>query len=184
METVIFSFGVVLFLLGLIGRVEAREIKVGTDQVPARVIAAVIGVVFTLLALGRSGYLSQEVPVAADSPPPTVSWEGTWNTAWGTSINDTPSNIVVVFETAAAGEVVGSYEYLDPERQQPVRGRIEGQASGARLNATWEERGEGTLATGKLEFLAFADGASFVGRFLDAGTPESKLWWTGEREQD
>ena len=58
-EVALLSFGVILLLLGLIGRVKAKEIDVGTSSAVARVIVAVIGLALIVVSFDPGGAVSK-----------------------------------------------------------------------------------------------------------------------------
>ncbi len=58
-EVALLSFGVILLLLGLIGRVKAKEIDVGTSSAVARVIVAIIGLALIVVSFDPGGAVSK-----------------------------------------------------------------------------------------------------------------------------
>ncbi len=49
-EVALLLFGLILLLLGLVGRVKAKEIEVGTSSAMARIVAAAVGVLFIVFS--------------------------------------------------------------------------------------------------------------------------------------
>lgn len=49
-EVTLLVFGILLFLLGVVGKIKAKEIEVGTSSVTARVVTTVIGVFLIVLS--------------------------------------------------------------------------------------------------------------------------------------
>ena len=45
-QTILFVFGAILFLVGLIGHVKAKEIEVGSTSKTVRVLSFILGTVF------------------------------------------------------------------------------------------------------------------------------------------
>ena len=83
MEATLFTLGVILILVGLIGQVKAKEIEVGTKNPVVRVILGLLGTAFVSIALGLGtgslpdllrGTPSATPPPAAatDLPAPTL----------------------------------------------------------------------------------------------------------------
>ena len=76
-EVALLTFGVILLLLGLIGRVKAKEIDVGTSSAMARLTVGIIGVVLVVLSFDPVGVTSKiasqfgKGEQAAVAPTPT-----------------------------------------------------------------------------------------------------------------
>lgn len=169
MEITIFTFGVLLFLLGLVGKVEVRAIKVGTNNQLARVIAGIIGIGFVIIALSIS-----DVWGKLDKKEDVTHWMGNWETAWGNSLNFTEENHMRLSFIESPNGVKGNYRYLN------IRGEIEAAGNNDRLTGRWEELGGDNLS-GTLEFLMFSDKKTFIGKYTIDGEDEKIRVWKGEK---
>jgi hypothetical protein len=77
MEPILFLVGIGLILLGLIGKIEYKDIKIGTENRLVRVIVGVMGVVFVYWALKSYLFPAQLTPTPETLTPTTVSLPAT-----------------------------------------------------------------------------------------------------------
>lgn len=75
-DIALLTFGVILFLLGLIGRVKAKDLDVGTNNVFARAIGGTLGVLFIGLSLAPHDVVSGIFTTG--NAEARAAWEGTW----------------------------------------------------------------------------------------------------------
>lgn len=90
MEATLLTFGVLLILIGLIGKVKAKEIDVGTQNPFVRIILGVIGVLFVSIAL--------RIPLPFNVPGLTVT-PTTSNPPTVTEVSASPTSLVIPTDT-------------------------------------------------------------------------------------
>src|SRR5574341_2341490 len=97
MESTLFTCGILLLLVGLIGQVKAKEIEIGTKNPIVRIILGVIGVLFVYLALSKD-YLpilaspTQTSPISAPASTLVIPVSGSGPTS-GSPISSEDSNV-------------------------------------------------------------------------------------------
>jgi len=70
-QVTLLVFGILLFLVGLVGKVKAKEIEVGTSSRLARLVLALVGIVLVVLSF------NPKIPKSFYSTPPKQTVEGT-----------------------------------------------------------------------------------------------------------
>ena len=176
-DIALLTFGVILFLLGLIGRVKAKEMDVGTNNVLARSIGGTLGVLFIGLSLAPHDAVRSFF--TKGNPAAKEAWEGTWRYVTidraGTIVTGRPQialcpNDLIsgVFEDepAGSGTVLGQ---LGPDSRT-----VAGQWTNAQKRQT-----------GRFAFHLRSQEAGFCGTYsLGITDPEANPlnFWNGRKE--
>ena len=69
-QVTLLVFGILLFLVGLVGKVKAKELEVGTSSRLARIVMAIVGIVLVVLSF------NPKIPNSFLSKPPKQMVEG------------------------------------------------------------------------------------------------------------
>lgn len=147
-EATLLVFGILLLLIGLVGKVKARELEVGTSSRITRVVTATLGIVLIVLSLSPdvarswlfdSPGASQDAPEETPSSDPAEEDEPSEGDAPEPAAEASNQPVRVVRVRMSATGPFSSHGFLTPRGQIVAFGPSKDRSS---YEITWTEGGE------------------------------------------
>lgn len=178
-EIALLTTGVVLFLLGLVGRVKTKDIEVGTANKLARVVGGVLGIVFICLSFAPHGIIADFL--TREHQESKETWQGTWHYV---SIDRSGKIINGSLQLVLCPNDLVSGIF---ENEGPGSGTILGQleSNSRAVNGQWTNSESGQV--GKFSFHLKARGDGYCGTYsLGLTEPDANPlnFWNGKKQSE